>query len=175
MLPEDSKDRLVTLPADRLLTSMVNLSQLFHFDEETRSLLRETISKPSLESDGIGPEERLSRLAHAGVVAAAGRDRELAQALAGAVLVLAPSLQEDSSVRLAVHGLLVASAAFKEEDAWAVWLREQLSRLAGLLPAGKASSRLYHELQELREVTKLDLGITSRAEALASAAASFLD
>lgn len=56
---------------------------------------------------------------------------------------------------LGFQGLLIASAAFEEEEAWAEWLKEQLSRLAGLLPAGKASSRLYYELQELKKVTKL--------------------
>jgi hypothetical protein len=174
-LPADTKDRLVKLPSDRLLISMVNLSQLAHFDEETRSLFRETISKFPLESDGIDFEERLSRLVHAGVVAAAERDQDLAQAIAGAALTLMHSQQEDVTVFLAVQGLLIASAAFEEEDAWAEWLREQLSRLAGLLPAGKASSRLYHELRELKKVTKLDLGITGRAEVLASAGAAFLE
>jgi len=175
MLEEDFKDWLVKLSADRLLNAMVNLSQLFHFDEETRAIFRETASKIPLESDGLGAEERLSRLAHAGAVAAAERDRGLAQAIAGAVFTLAPSLQEGATVSLAVQGLLIASAAFEEESAWAEWLREQLSRLAGLLPAGKASRQLYHELQELKKVTKLELGITSQAEALASAAASFLE
>lgn len=175
VLAEETKDELIKLPGNRLMTSMINLSQLVHFDEETRSLLRETISKLPLEGDSIDPEERLSRLGHAGVVAAAERDRELAQAIARAILVLAPSLREGAIVFLAVQGLLIASAAFEEEGAWADWLREQLSRLAGLLPAGKASSELFRELQELKTVTKLELGITSRAEAIASAGAAFLE
>jgi hypothetical protein len=161
----------VKLPTDQLLISMVNLSQLFYFDDETRSLLREAISQP-IDSDSLTTEERLSRLAHAGVVAAAARDQELAQAIAEAVLTKAPSLQE-GAVYLVVQGLLIASAAFEEEGTWAEWLKEQLSRLARLLPAGKALSQLYHELQQLKKVTKLELGITSRAEVLASAAASF--
>jgi len=174
VLAEDYKDRLVKLPADRLLNSMVNLSQLFHFDEETRTLLRESVLQQP-KGDGINTEEGLWRLAHAGVVAAAERDRELAKAIAEAVLALAPSVREGTLVFLAVQGLLIASAAFEEEGAWAERLREQLSRLAGLLPAGKASSELFRELQELKTVTRLELGITSRAEAIASAGASFLE
>jgi hypothetical protein len=171
LLEENHKERLWKLSPDLLLSNLIYLSQLFHLDDETRSLFREMISKSPPDSNGLDPEERLTRLANAGAAAAAERDLALAKEIAGAILTLAPSLQEGASVSLGLQGLLIASAAFEEEGAWAEWLKEQISTLAGLLPAGKASSRLYHELQELKKVTKLDLGITCRAEALASAAA----
>ncbi|HWM89865.1 MAG TPA: hypothetical protein VN493_03790 [Thermoanaerobaculia bacterium] len=159
------------LSGDLLLSNIVNLSQLFHLDERTRSALREMISKSHFEIDGLSAEKRLARLVNAGIVAAAERDRELAQAIAAAVLDLAPDLQT-GTVSLGLEALLTAGAAFEEEVAWAEWLKEQLSAFAASLPAGKASASLYHQLQELKKVTKLDLGIYTKAEALASAAAS---
>lgn len=90
LLEEEHKEKLLNLPTDHLLANMVNLSQLFHLDEETRSFFREMVLKSPPESDGLSPEEHLVRLAHAGLVAAAERDGELAQAIAGAILALAP-------------------------------------------------------------------------------------
>jgi hypothetical protein len=174
VLEEEQREKLLKLPADLLLSNLVYLSQLFHLDEEIRSVLREIISNNALGEE-LGPEDRLARLVNAGLVAAAERDRELAQAIAGAVLALAPSLQESSTVSLGFQAFLIASAAFEEESSWAGWLKERLAELAALLPAGKASTRLYHELQELDKVVKLDLDITNLAKALASAAASFLE
>lgn len=173
VLEQRTKDEIIKLSGERLLSNMATLAQFFHFDEETLSFLHEVISNCSPENIASGPEDRLWQLANAGLVAAAERDQNLASAIAEGVFSLAPALQE-GAVSLALQDLLIASAAFEEEAPWAEWLEEQLARLAGLLPAGKATSRLYDVLQALKGVMKLHLGITVRAEALASAASSFL-
>jgi tetratricopeptide (TPR) repeat protein len=171
-LDEETRDKLLQLSDDLLLSNVVNLSQLFHLDERVRSALREMVSKSHSESETLGTKERLARLVQAGVAAAAERDRELAQAIAASVLAMAPGLLEGTDVAVGLHALLIAGAAFEEEGAWAEWLNEQLAGFASRLPAGKSSANLYSQLQELKKVTKLELGICNRAEALASAAAT---
>ena len=168
VLKEEYKEQLMKLSGDLLLSNMVRLSQLFHLDEETRSTLCEAVSKCPIESDGPGP---VHYLINAGLVAAAERDQKLAQTIAASLLTLAPDLKEDA-VSLGLQALLIAGAAFEEEGSWAEWLKVQLSAFAARLPAGKASAGLYAQLQELKKVTKLELGIYSQAEALASAGAS---
>ncbi|HYO15811.1 MAG TPA: hypothetical protein VE685_21640, partial [Thermoanaerobaculia bacterium] len=168
-LVEDSKDALLKLSGDLLLSNMLTLSQIFHFDRDTMSYFREVIAKIDSEDGNFSPEERL---VNAGFVAAAQRDSELAEAIAEAVFTRASGLQGPNPVVLGLQALVIASAAFEEENAWAAWLKEKLSEFAGRLPAGKASALLYHQLQELKKVTKLNLGVYSRAEALASAGAS---
>lgn len=171
-LDEETKDELLQLSGDLLVSNIVNLSQVFHLDEVTRLALREVISKSYSESENQDTADRLARLMKAGIVAAAERDRELAQAIAAAVLAIAPSLLEGTNVAMGLEALLLAGAAFEEERASAEWLNEQILGFAGRLPAGKSSAGLYNQLQELKKVTKLELSICSRAEALASAAAT---
>ena len=174
MLAEEATDELMKLPDARLVPSMAHLSQLFHFDEKIRFFLRERISKSPLESSDLSLDDGLVYMANAGILAAAERDQELAEAIAGAVLALAPSLSEGTTVSRGLQSLLIASAAFEEEGSWSEWLKDRIAGFAARLPAGKASDRLYHQLDELKKVIGLNDGITSRGQAIASAAASFL-
>jgi hypothetical protein len=170
-LDEATRDKLTQLSGDLRLFNLANLSQVFHFDEGVRSTLRETVLESHSESGTLSTDERLSHLTQAGIVAAAERDQELAQAIATVVLGMAPALIENIDISVGLQALMIAGAAFEEENAWAKWLSEQFFELAARIPAGKSSASLYNQLQELKKVTKLELGICNRAEALASAAA----
>jgi len=83
---------------------------------------------------------------------------------------MAHELQEVGDLLLGLQAFLISGAAFKEESSWAEWLKAQLALFAAGLPSGKSSGTFYAHLQELKKITKLELGIYSRAEALASAA-----
>ena len=66
--------------------------------------------------------------------------------------------------------LLLAGASFAIEDEWSTWLEEKLTEVAIRLPRGEALKAFLENIQELKRVIKMPLGIHARAEALASAA-----
>jgi hypothetical protein len=111
----------------------------------------------------------LSRLGHASLVAAAERDRELADAVATGAVALAPRLTAPVEIARLFDSLLIAAAAMQEEAAWADWLQRYLGELAKHVPAGQAALVYWHHLDFLQRVTKLELGIGAQAAALASA------
>jgi hypothetical protein len=106
----------------------------------------------------------------AGTVACAHRNGELANAIAMTVVAIAQKAQTEHDVVGILQALLIASAAFQNEDVWTVWLEKQLVEIALRLPAGQPSQLFYKHLGELKKVLPLRLGIHNRAEAIASAA-----
>lgn len=69
-----------------------------------------------------------------------------------------------------LQAIIIASAAYQDEDQWRKWLEEQLTDLAFRLPSGNASKIFLAHLREIKRVIKLALGIHCRAEAIAAAA-----
>lgn len=170
-LPEEYRERLREVSDDLLIGNLTNLSQHFALPEELRSALREVISKKTFVE--MSPEASLSRLFSAGLVAVAERDGDLAQVIAAGILRIAPEIREEALLWAAVEALLLSAAAFEEEAVWADWLEKQLFELANRLPAGRISALLWQHAQELKKITRLELGIFRRAEAVASAGTSF--
>jgi hypothetical protein len=123
-----------------------------------------------IASEEAGLDERIGRLVDAGLVACAQRDEALANAIAATVVAAAQRIHSGLDARRILQALLIASAAFQNEDAWAEWLGQQLAEVAIRLPAGEPSKMFLEHLQELKKVLKLNLGIHVRAEALALAA-----
>ncbi|MGH7489844.1 MAG: hypothetical protein ACREMY_30195, partial [bacterium] len=74
-------------------------------------------------------------------------------------------------VLLGLEILLAAGAAIEDENAWSVWLEEQLAQFALRLPVREPSAVLWNQIQSLKTLTKLSLRTFNRAEAIASAAA----
>jgi hypothetical protein len=132
--------------------------------------MREIIAQSTFGSEEAEWDEHIGRLIDAGFVACAQRDEELASTIASAVVTTTHGARSGADSRKILHALLIASAAFQREDAWAEWLERQLTATAIHLPTGEPSKVFLEHLQELKKMLKLNLGIHTRAEALASAA-----
>jgi hypothetical protein len=164
------REELVNNLAAPVLSILADLSQHFDLGEELLMLMREAIARIALAREETGLDEWIGRLIDAGLVACAQRDEELANTIASTVVATAHRAHPDSDTRKILHALLIAGAAFQNEDAWAQWLEKQLAEVAIRLPAGEPSKVFLMHLRELKKVLKLNLGIHVRAEALASAA-----
>ncbi|HVR09260.1 MAG TPA: hypothetical protein VMW75_14515 [Thermoanaerobaculia bacterium] len=165
-LPAHFEAQVRDLPSADLAPPLVHLSRTWHVPDEFLSRLRAAITGHNEEQ---APGVQLSRLGHASLLAAAERDRELADAVATAAAALAPRLTAPVEIAKLFHSLLIAAAAMQDEAAWAEWLQCRLGELAGHVPAGHAALVYWHHLDFLQRVTKLSLGIGAQAAALASA------
>jgi hypothetical protein len=167
---EKLKGDLANNPDATILTILAYLSQRFDLSEELLTQMREMITRNIFASDETGLDERIGRLVDVGLVACAQRDEELANAIASTVVAATNWAHSGSNAREILHALLIASAAFQDEDKWAEWLEKQLTEAAIRLPAGEPSKVFFEHLQEVKKVLPLKLGIHVRAEAFASAA-----
>ncbi len=66
--------------------------------------------------------------------------------------------------------LLLAGAAFENEEEWVEWLEQRLFELAACLRTGEPLQAFLIHMDELKKVLDLTLAIHARAEAMASAA-----
>jgi hypothetical protein len=153
-----------------ILSILAQLAQRYDLGEELLARMREMIAGNPFAREDTGLDERLGRLIDAGLVACAQRDEELATGIASIVVATAHRAQSGTDATKILQALLVASAAFQHEDAWGLWLENQLTEVATRLPVGEPSRTFLMHLQELKKVLKLNFGIHVRAEALASAA-----
>lgn len=163
-------ERFENEPGGSIWLVLAHLSQYFHFGEQVMARARAAAARIDLDIDGGIAAERLAALLEGCVIAAAHRDVLLARAIVSRIAASAHLVKADSEVLSILQGLLVAAAAFEEEKLWAAFVEEQLILLAARLPAGKLSSLLLGQLQEMKQVLPLRFEITARAEAIASAA-----
>ena len=170
-LPAEALAEFSDAPKLELIHRLAFVCQFFDLGEETRYLLRSTIEALFLGGDEVALNTRFAGLLDAAAVAAAERDEKLARVIADALFVAAPKIG-DGEVRTCLNILFIAGAAFEEERTWAKWLEKRLFDLAWRLPSGEVSVALHYQLQQLKRVTKLELGLHRRAEAVASAAAT---
>lgn len=172
-LPEDYRkgleEELGHHPPTSVLSYLAYLSQLFDLDEGLLTRMREVLGRVRTGAE-TNLTVQIDECAEAGAVACAHRDGELANAIATTVVAIAQETQTEHDVTGILQALLVASAAFQNEDVWAPWLEKQLVEIALRLPAGQPSQLFYKHIGELKKVLPLHLGIHSRAEAIASAA-----
>jgi len=112
---------------------------------------------------------RNERLIHGTLIAAAQRNVELSRNIIAKILSSFIDPISEDDCRTIFHGLLMAGAAFEDEDQWAEWLSEQLAQLAIRMQRGAAQAFLSH-LEALKVALPLPLRIHARAEALARAA-----
>jgi uncharacterized membrane protein YebE (DUF533 family) len=170
---DDSKkceEELTNNPTASVLSTLAYIAQRFDLGEKLLARMRETIAHSTFDGAEPDLEEHIGRLTYAGFIAAAQRDGELADTIASAVVATAHQAQLDCDVESILQALLVAGAAWQNEDEWARWLEERVAEVALCLPVGEQSKMFLAYLQELKQVLKLHLGIHVRAEALASAA-----
>jgi AAA domain len=166
-VPEALHTELSTTVAEELPAALLACSRLFRLTEELRSRLSASIAVDT--TPDLDPRRQLARLEYAGLVAAAECDRELADAIAAVAARLASSVQDAADAGTLFKCLLVAAAAVKDEPEWGDWLKVRCADVGARLPAGRAASVYWHWLQQLKQVTRLQLGIERQAEAVASA------
>lgn len=156
-------------PSTPVVSTLAYLSQVFDLGAEHLERMREVIGRVEVGEE-TNLVEQMVRFTDAGLVACAQRDGELASIIATAVVAIAQEAHKEHEIAVILQALLVASAAFQNEDVWAPWLEKQLVEIALRLPAGQPSQLFYKHIGELKKVLPWHLGIHSRAEAIASAA-----
>ena len=82
----------------------------------------------------------------------------------------APEAVSGDDAAAILRVLLLAGAAFENQEEWAEWLEQRLFELAARLPTGEPSQVMLKHMGELKKVLDLTLAIHARAEAMASAA-----
>jgi hypothetical protein len=161
---EEEKDEV-------LLSIIAHFSQFFILDETLLQSARKLIDGINICS--IEAEERLqhlSRLTDACAIAAACRDIALAKIIGNKILSFTYEATSENQVEYIIRGILLAGSAFADEHEWAVWLEEQFTKIASILPYGKMAEVFLNHLAEIKKVIRLDMRILGRAEAIASAA-----
>ena len=111
----------------------------------------------------------LKRVELVSLVAAAARDRELANGVAEAVERIASDLSEEET-REALAVMLQAAAAHEEHDEWFKWLEDKLADIASRLPQQSLREFLAH-LGEMETILPASswFFLPARATALAGA------
>lgn len=147
-----------------------HLSQLFAYDESLMGRARQTVRDLAPGADQAERDDYHLRVEQAGLLAAARRDVPLAREIGATLVRHASSIGGDGETWPILVGLLLAGAAFEDEQAWSTWLDGQLVEVAARLPAGAAVRRFAAHLQELRRALPAHLPVHARAAALCAAA-----
>ncbi len=153
---------------ENLISLLVHLSQWCELEEDFLESIRNEIDKIVLS--GIKEEDyllKMRRISDIGLIAAAHRDTKLAIAIGDIIVNTAHEAQKASQVFSIINALLIAGTAFKNEVEWSEWLEEMLKSVAISLPQGEAINAFLENIEVLKIITKLELGICIRAEAIA--------
>ncbi len=173
-LPEEGikkfSEDLFSNEAERVLSTLTNLSQFCDLGEELLAKIREVINKTNFDDKFRGLPGILKRIIDTGFIACAHRDVELSHAIGAKIVATSHWANSDYNAGYIIQALLIAGAAFQKESEWAMWLEEQLAEVACRLPTGELTKEFLSHIQELKKVLNLKMGIHSRSEAIASAA-----
>jgi hypothetical protein len=164
-LQELSKD-----PSGSIWSKLAYFSQCLELGDKVLEQACQAIAMASFDHDFPKEERRLSRLCDMGLIAAAHRNKDLANSIAAIALKRAPLATTGNAAMSILHVILLASAAFENEEGWSSWTSEQLAKLAYNLPAGEATETLRWHLVEIKRILPIRSAVVSRAEAIAAAA-----
>jgi len=183
---EGHKDRVLKLPDEvisdmakkmdtekdvAMLSTLAYFSQVFELDTSLLESARQLVENINhLGVEETEPMNQLRRLMDGCVVANGHGDIALAKTIGNKIAFFAQRAVSEQQVEEILRGILLAGAAFRNENDWADWLKDQLDKIANILPHGAVSKIFLEHLQELKKVIKIDLCIHVRAEALSSAA-----
>lgn len=156
-------------PGGREWINLSYWSQLFDLDEDLLAHLRASIPKISFGKTGRTKRAVIEHLIHGTLIAAAQRDAELSRNVVAKIFSGFDAQISEEDCDLIFKALLLAGAAFEDENQWADWLAEQLAQLAVRMQREAAQTFLSH-LEALKIALPLQLQIHSRAEALARSA-----
>ncbi len=163
-------DDLFSDKFEKLLSSLSYLSQLYIFDEELLTKIREAVDNTNFDDKFTGFPTLLMRVIDAGVIASAQKDKELSRIIGTKIVSASNWVNTEFTVGSAVQALLFTGASFQEESEWVKWIGPQLVEVAHRLPPGDHMKEFLFYIRELKKVINLQTGIVSKAEAVASAA-----
>jgi hypothetical protein len=155
---------------EKALSVLTHLSQLIDLGEDLLLKIRDVILKTNFEVGFEGFPELLKRIIDVGFISGAHRDMELSKAIGSKIVATTPFVNSDYQIINVLQALLIAGSGFQNEIDWAIWLEKQLVEVACRLPDAKTAKNFLHYMKELKKVLNLKRGITSQAEAIASAA-----
>jgi hypothetical protein len=165
VLEELSKD-----PSGAIWSKLAYFSQCFDLGEKVLTKACEAITTDNFDHEIVEGEERPTRLFDIALLAAANRNKDLAGSMATIALKKAPLATTGKVVISLLQIILLASAAFENEEEWSSWVSEQFAKLAYSLPAGESTKILHDHLVALRTVLPISLPVFSQAESVCSAA-----
>ncbi|MGE0469952.1 MAG: hypothetical protein AB7L09_13385 [Nitrospira sp.] len=163
-LEELSKD-----PSGAIWSKLAYFSQCFGLGEKILAHACQAVTTAPFDHE-LDRKERPTRLFDITLIAAAHRNKDLANSIATISLKKAPLATTEKSVITLLQIILTASAAFENEREWSSWVSEQLARLAYNLPAGESTKTLYEHLAAIRMVLPISMLVCSQAESVCSAA-----
>jgi hypothetical protein len=172
--PDEVAGPLVTAfdgkPDGPVWFKLSRLSQLFAFDESVMAAVRQAIQGVVPENAQAERDGFHMQVEHICLLAAAQRDVSLAREIGATLVRQAPTVSADQEVGAILMALLLAGAAFEDEQAWSIWLAGQLVEVAARLPPGEMIRQFALQLEELERVLPAHLPIHARAAALCAAA-----
>ncbi len=107
-------------------------------------------------------------LGWAGMIAAAHRDRQLGDAVGQRCVAEAEKARSTKTATALVHSLLIAAAAYPEQELWRSWVENKLFDLAVRLPLGQPCRTLSKSLEDLKIVMPMEDDVWSKAESMAA-------
>jgi hypothetical protein len=153
---------------ERMWFGLAKMSQLSDLTEVVLRAAKDRTRK-ILEEQLEAKACRIEPLSYAAIVAAAHRDKELADVVASPLPRAIHDSTKEEDVSSAVQVLLMAAAAHARENEWTDWLSDKLTKLAFAVPRGAKVKTLEDLLAQLRPTLPLGLTAVDRAEAVVSA------
>lgn len=157
-------------PSGPIWSKLAYFSQCFELGGKVLEQACRACTTTNFDHESAEGELRPTRLFHMGLIAAAHRNRDLANSIAAIALKRASLASTANEAMSLLQILLLASAAFENEEEWFTWTSDHLVQLAYNLPAGEATETLHAHLAEIRKILPISSALTSRAEAVAAAA-----
>jgi hypothetical protein len=157
-------------PSGSIWSKLAYFSQCFNLGEKVLEQPCRACTTANFDHESAEGETRPARLFDMGLIAAAQRNKDLANSIAAIALKRASLASTENEAMSVLQIILLASAAFENEEEWFTWTSDQLDRLAYNLPVGEATETLREHLAEIRKVLPISSALTSRAEAIAAAA-----
>ena len=146
------------------------VAQLFALGAQERAAVGEAVVKIAESDRQDGLHDILLQLGTASIIAAAARDVELADRVAGVAVECAARVTLAEETERIVQLLLQSAAAIEHKESWAKWLTTQLTLVARRLPTSRAGLVTFRAcLRQMEGVIPTDspFQIPARAVALA--------
>ena len=146
IVEELSKD-----PHGAIWSKLAYFSQCFDLGEKVLEQACRASVTANFDHELVEGKERPSQLFDVCLIAASHRSKELANSIATIAIKRAPSAITSEAAMALLQIILLAGAAFENEEEWTTWTTDHLDRLANNLPVGKATKTFYEHLVEVRK------------------------
>jgi hypothetical protein len=166
----DVLEKLTKDPSGAIWSKLAYFSQCFDLGGKVLAQACQAITTATFDHEVVEGEERPTRLFDIALLGAVHRNKDLANSIASIALKKAPLATTGKAAISILQILLLASAAYENEEEWSSWVSEQLAKLAYGLPAGESTKTLHDHLVAMRTVLPISLPVCSQAESVCSAA-----